>query len=204
MPDTAPAAHAIQPLRPRPEVSSFLETRRSRPAKTLRAPAPDRAALEAMLRIAARVPDHGKLEPWRFVVLSGAALPRLADAAVARAGAVGLAEDRQGKLRAMFADAPCMVAVVAAPVESATIPDVEQVLSAGAACFALCAAAQAAGWGANWLTGAMAYDDAFLRDALGLEPGQWVAGYVVIGTEGPVPPERPRPDMDRVVRWTEA
>lgn len=154
-----------------------------------------------MLRIASRVPDHGKLEPWRFVVLSGDALTRLGDAAAARAEAVGLPDDKRDKLRAMFADAPVLVAVVAAPTESDKIPEVEQTLSAGAACFALCAAAQAAGWGANWLTGAMAYDPAFLRDDMGLEAGQWVAGYVVIGTEGPVPPERPRPDPSRVVRW---
>ena len=194
---------AVPPLRARPDVLDFLSARRSRPAKTLRGPAPDRDALRTLLTLAARVPDHGKLEPWRFVVLTGGALRRLADAAEARAGALGLDADKAAKLRAMFADAPCVVAVVASPVDSPKIPEVEQTLSAGAACLALLNAAHAAGWGANWLTGAMAYDAPFLRGALGLDDGQWVAGYVVIGTEGPVPTDRPRPDMDALTRWVE-
>ena len=193
----------IEPLRPRPDVMDFLLARRSRPAKTLRGPAPDRDALTAMLTAAARTPDHGKLEPWRFVVLTGAALPRLADAAAARAAALDLDPDKAAKLRAMFADAPCIVAVVAAPVDQPKIPEAEQALSAGAACYGLLNAAHAMGWGANWLTGAMARDETFLSDALNLDPGQWIAGFVVIGTEGPVPSDRPRPDLSRVVRWVD-
>ena len=194
----------IAPLRPRPEVLAFLSGRRSRPAKTLRAPAPDRATLAPILSAALRVPDHGKLEPWRLVVLSGAALPRLAALAGTRAAALGLDPDRAAKLRAMFADAPLVVAVVSAPVASDKVPEVEQTLSAGALCLGLCNAAQAAGWGANWLTGAMAYDRPFLEDGLGLAAHEWVAGYVVIGTEGPVPPERPRPDPAAAVLWMDA
>lgn len=190
---------AIQPLHPRPEVMDFLLSRRSRPAKTLRAPGPDADSLRPLLTAATRTPDHGKLEPWRLIVLTGAALTRLADLAATRAAVI--APDKAEKIHAMFADAPCIVAVVATPEPSEKVPEVEQTLSTGAACLALCNAAQASGWGANWLSGPMAYDPEFLRDGLSLEPGQWVAGFVVIGTEGPVPPERPRPDLDRITRW---
>ena len=186
---------------PRPEVLDFLLTRRSRPAKTLRAPGPDRAALGPILEAALRVPDHGKLEPWRLMVIEGAALARLADAAAALAPARGLEPERAAKAAAMFADAPLMVAVVSSPVESEKIPQGEQVLSAGAVCLGLLNAALASGWGANWLTGWTATDAEFLTGTLGLDSGETVAGYVVIGTETAVPPERPRPDPASKVVW---
>lgn len=192
----------ISSLHPDPGVMQFLLTRRSRPAKTLRGPGPDRADLLPMLEAAARSPDHGKLEPWRFVVLRGAALTRLAGLAKDRA--TQIAPDKTEKLAAMFADAPCIVAVVAAPQPSDKVPEVEQTLSAGAVCLALCNAAQASGWGANWLTGVMAYDRAFLTEGLALGPTEWVAGFVVLGTEGAVPPDRPRPDLDRITAWVDA
>jgi len=180
----------------------FLLTRRSRPAKTLVAPGPDRDTLIPLLRAAARTPDHGKLEPWRFVVLGRAALARLAD--LAETYMARIDPGKADKQRAMFGDAPCIVAVVSVPVASDKIPEIEQTLSAGAACLALCNAAQASGWGANWLTGPLAYDAAFLSEGLGLSKGRWVAGYVVIGTEGALPPERPRPDLDAITEWVDA
>jgi nitroreductase len=180
----------------------FLLSRRSRPAKTLKGPGPDRATIETLLTAAARSPDHGKLEPWRFVVLEGAALARLAGLAETRAQVI--APDKVEKIAAMFANAPCIVAVVSTPEDSEKIPEVEQTLSAGAVCLALCNAAQASGWGANWLSGVMAYDPEFLSEGLELAPRHWVAGYIVIGTEGPVPPERPRPDLSRITRWVDA
>ncbi|WP_371156585.1 nitroreductase family protein [Jannaschia sp. 2305UL9-9] len=191
----------IAPLSPRPEVMDFLTTRRSRPAKTLTGPAPDRAALTPMLTTALRVPDHGKLEPWRLVVLEGAALTRLADLAARLGAEQGRDPDKLIKAEAMFRDAPVMVAVVAAPVTSDKIPEVEQTLSAGALCMTLVQVAMAAGWGANWLSGWMAYDRDFLTEGLSLAPTEWVAGYVVIGTEGPVPTDRPRPDADAKIAW---
>ena len=195
---------AIETLRPRPEVLDFLLSRRSRPARTLRSPAPDRATLETILTAAARSPDHGKLEPWRFVVVTSGALPRLAARAEARARDLSLPDEKVEKLRAMFADAPALIAVLAAPQPSDKIPEVEQILSVGAASLGLVNAAHAAGFGANWLTGALAADEPFLQEALGAEPGQWAAAFVVVGTESAVPPERPRPDLHRVARWIEA
>ncbi|CTQ48244.1 nitroreductase family protein [Jannaschia donghaensis] len=194
----------IAPLTPRPDVVDFLRARRSRPAKTLRAPAPDRAALEPLLTAALRVPDHGKLEPWRLIVLEGAALNRLADVTRRLGAAQARDADKLPKNAAMFADAPLMVAVVACPVASDKIPEVEQTLSAGCVCLNLVTAALAAGWGANWLSGWMAYDRDWLNDGLSLAPTEWVAGFVVLGTETSVPPDRPRPDVAARTSWISA
>jgi nitroreductase len=189
---------------PRPEVLDFLLTRRSRPAKTLAPPAPDRAEVVLLLTAAARVPDHGKLEPWRFVVLSGGALPRLAALIRELGAARGEAPDALEKLAGGFARAPLIVAVVAVPKPSPTIPEIEQTLSAGAVCLGLVNAALAAGWGANWLSGWPALDRGFLDRGLGLGPAEWVAGFVHIGTETRVPPERPRPDVSGLTDWVTA
>lgn len=189
---------------PNPAALEFLLTRRSRPAKTLRGPAPDRAALAPILTAAARVPDHGKLEPWRFVVLSGAALTRLAALAAARAEALGMAPEQAAKGISQFADSPLCVAVIHVPRPTDKVPAREQDLSTGAACLSLVNAALAAGWGACWLTGWPAYDDGFCAEGLGLAPGEWVAGFVHVGTETAAPPDRPRPDMDQIVTWVSA
>jgi nitroreductase len=101
----------------------------------------------------------------------------------------------------MFADAPALVAVVFAPVASDKIPEREQLMSAGAVAMNLLHAAHAAGWGANWLTGWLAHDRTFCAAALDLAQNERIAGFVHIGTESAAPPERPRPDLDRIVTW---
>jgi nitroreductase len=188
---------------PNPAALDFLLTRRSRPAKTLAAPWPDRADLQPILTAALRSPDHGKLEPWRLIVLHGAALRRLADLAEARGAALGLDSGEAAKGVDQFARSGCAVAVIAAPKASDKIPPVEQLLSAGAVCLAALNAALAAGWGANWLTGWPAHDPAFGAEGLDLEPGEMVAGFIHIGTETAIPPERPRPDPDALIRWVD-
>ncbi len=183
---------------------AFLLTRRSRPARTLGLPVPDRAALAPILAAGLRVPDHGKLEPWRLVVLTRPALERLAGLAAARGRDLGLEDDRVAKGVAQFADADLVVAVIKCPRPTDRIPDHEQVLSAGAVCLSLLNAALASGWGASWLTGWAVADTAFCRDGLGLGPGEWVAGLIHIGTATAVPPERPRPDPEATITWVEA
>ena len=185
----------IRPLTPRPEVLDFLLTRRSRPAKTLADEGPTRAELETILTAAARCPDHGKLEPWRFVVISGEARGRVAGAAMARAGALG--QDAAGieKTASAFRQGAVIVAVIASAKPSEKIPDWEQDMSAGAVCLSLLNAALAAGWGANWLSGPMARDPEFLAGTLGCRPGEFVAGFIHIGRATVVPAERPRPDV---------
>jgi nitroreductase len=186
---------------PRQDVLDFLLTRRSRPAKTLKAPAPGPRELLPILMAAARTPDHGKLEPWRFIVLPGAALSRLSELVTTRGVEIGLDADKLEKNRRQFADAALVVAVVSSPTKSEKIPEIEQVLSAGAVCLGLLNAALASGWGANWLTGWMAQDRVFLQAGLGLGEGEFVAGFIEIGTESFAPPERPRPDMDKITTW---
>lgn len=184
----------------RPEVLEFLLTRRSRPARLLRPPAPDRAELLTLLTAAVRVPDHGKLEPWRFVVLAGPGLARFAAAIRARAAATGQDPDK-GALA--FEEAPLCVAVVGVPREGTKIPALEQTLSAGALCLGLVNAALAAGWGACWLTGWPAYDAEFREAALGLAADEWIAGFVHLGSSDAAPPERPRPDVGSLVAWND-
>lgn len=179
----------------------FLLTRRSRPAKTLKAPGPDRAQLTEILTAAARTPDHGKLEPWRFIVLESAALDRLAALVQARGAEEGRDEADIAKAVSQYADSPLAVVVVESPVISDKIPVVEQTYSAGAVALSLLNAALAAGWGANWLTGWAVSDPQVMARGLGLSPHERVVGTIHIGTETATPPDRPRPDLDRIVTW---
>jgi len=180
---------------------TFLKTRRSTPAKTLKAPVPARADIMALLEIAARTPDHKKLEPWRFIVLSEAALKQLGPLAGARYAALNLPDEKQAKTCSQFNDGLLAIAVIASPKPCDAIPEVEQTLSAGAVCLALLNAALASGWGANWLSGPMAFDRAFLTQGLALEPQEFVAGFIHIATRSAPPPERPRPDVPSITTW---
>ena len=186
---------------PNPAALDFLLTRRSRPAKTLTGPVPDRAALMPILTAAARTPDHGKLEPWRFIVLEQAALQRLAQLSVQRGAELGLDQDKIDKGVAQYGTAELAVAVISCPKPSEKIPQIEQVYSAGAVCLAMLNAALASGWGANWLSGWASHDRAFVREGLGLEDHESVAGLIHIGTETTAPPDRPRPDLSAITSW---
>lgn len=179
----------------------FLLNRRSRPAKTLRDPVPDREELIPILTAAARTPDHGKLEPWRFIVLERAALDRLANLALSRAADIGVAPDKIAKGVAQYRDAPLAIAVISCPRASDKVPHIEQLYSAGAACLALLNGALASGWGANWLSGWASHDRQFVTDGLGLTASETVVGIVVIGTQTSAPPERPRPDITSITDW---
>lgn len=194
----------INPAQRHDETLRFLATRRSRPPKMLAGPAPDRAALREMLTIAARVPDHGKLTPWRFVVLEKPALERLADAAAVFAATHGMEDEAAAKGIGQFAQSPLCVALIAAPCRGNKVPEIEQTLSVGCAGMQLLNAALAAGWGASWLTGWVAHDPRFAVPAFKLGDHEWVAGLIHIGTETKTPPERPRPDLDTIITWVEA
>jgi nitroreductase len=186
---------------PNPAALDFLLTRRSRPAKTLALPVPGAEEVIRLLTAAARVPDHGKLEPWRFVILEKPAMARLAALAGDRARALALPEDQALKGRAQFDQGHLAVVVLASPKASDKVPVIEQTLSAGAVCLGLLNAALAAGWGACWLTGWPAHDRDFAKAAFGAAPGEWVAGIIHIGTETTPPPDRPRPDVAALATW---
>ena len=182
-----------------PATLAFLRHRRSHPPKLLTGPAPERHELMNLLELALRVPDHGKLEPWRFVVLERATLDRLAPVLAQHVAAGGGDAAAVEKARSAFGS-PVIVAVVSSPVDSPKIPPGEQILSAGAVCLELVNAALAAGYGAAWLTGPAAQPD-FARAHLGLAPGETVAGLIHIGQRGATPPDRPRPDVTAKTRF---
>lgn len=197
----APGFGAALPVHATPQVLEFLALRRSASAVTLAEPAPDAAQLADLLRLAARVPDHGKLAPWRFIVLEGAGKAAFA------ARLEGLSRDRGDPgLAAKLAKLkipPLAVAVVSSP-RPAQIPEWEQLLSAGAVCTTLLYAALAAGFGANWITDWYSYDPEAAA-ILGLTDGERIAGFILIGTPREPPLERERPDVaGRVTRWAGA
>jgi len=182
----------------------FLLSRRSRPAKTLVAPAPTRKELLPILTAAARTPDHGKLEPWRFIVVEKPAMARLA-ALTEEAGArLGKSPEDIAKGRSQFDQGQLAVVVVEVQRDSPKIPPLEQTYSAGAACLALLNAALASGWGANWLTGWASHDRGFCQAAFDLAEHERIAGIIHIATQSSAPPERPRPDLDAITTWMNA
>lgn len=186
---------------PNPAALDFLLTRRSRPAKTLSGPVPDRAALMQLLTAASRTPDHGKLEPWRFIVIDHAAMAPLAALAQARGEALGYEPDQIRKGRIQFDQGQLAVAVIEVQKPSDKIPALEQTYSAGAVCLALLNAALAAGWGANWLSGWVSHDRDFMEQGFGLAAHERIAGLIHIATETSTPPDRPRPDLDAITTW---
>jgi nitroreductase len=186
---------------PNPAALDFLLTRRSRPAKTLSGPVPDRTALIQLLTAASRSPDHGKLEPWRFIVIDRAAMGPLATLAQARGESLGLEPEQIAKGRAQFDQGHLAVAVIEVIKPSEKIPVLEQTYAVGGVCLALLNAALAAGWGANWLSGWVSHDRTFMEQGFALAPHERIAGFIHIATETSTPPERPRPDIDALTTW---
>ncbi len=181
------------------EALDLLLTRRSVKAADLTAPGPTPEQIDVLISAAARVPDHGKMFPWHFMIFEGDAQTQ-AGAEIARlfrrknpeapAEAVALEQNR-------FRRAPMVIGVVSR-LRPGKHPRWEQYLSAGAACQNLCLAANALGFGTNWLTEWYAYDPAF-REFLGLDARDNVAGFIHIGTPAKKPEERDRPDLTRIV-----
>lgn len=173
-----------------------LDTRLSTPTRQLAAPGPSDAQLLRMLQTAVRVPDHGKRVPFRFLRIAGSARAALADAAEARllarepAAGDGVVE----KLRTRFTQPPLTVAVIARLGADEKIPESERFSSASCVCLLLLQAAQAEGFGAQWLTGWPAYDRPFLEHTLGLSADEQLVGTIAFGTATVEVPERDRPD----------
>lgn len=180
---------------------AFLTNRRSRSAKLFSYPVPDRTQLNEILVAATRVPDHGKLEPWRLIVLEGAAFGRLADMAQSRAIELKGDAEKVAKGRGQYDLGKLAIVVIASPKLAPKVPAVEQLMSAAALCFGIVNAAEAAGWGACWLTGWPAHDPVFSTRAFGCSNGETVAGIIHVGTPPEDGPDRPRPDLSRLVTW---
>jgi nitroreductase len=183
-----------------PDALELLKTRRSFKPAELAGPGPSAAEIDTLLTIASRVPDHGKLAPWRFIVFEGEARRTAGDAIVAafRAKYPDATAEQAAAERERLTRAPLVIAVVSRAAPHVKIPEWEQVLSAGAAAMNLVVAAHALGYGAGWITEWYAYDRAVLA-AIGLAPHEKIAGFVHIGTPPGVPEDRPRPPLSEIV-----
>lgn len=178
--------------------------RRSVGIAFLREPGPDRDQLETLLTIATRVPDHGKITPWRLVVIAGDDRQRagdlLADIAARNNPAIDAASLEIERQR--FLPAPMTIGVLSSPKDHPKVPEFEQLLSAGNVAFNLVHAAHALGFAASWVTRWYAFDDEAAR-MLGAQDGERFVGFVHIGTATTAIEDRPRPALDEVVsRWT--
>jgi nitroreductase len=183
-----------------PDALQLLKTRRSVKPMELNGPAPTQAEIDTLLTIAARVPDHGKLAPWRFIVFEGEARAAAGEriAAIYRADHPDATPDQIAFERNRLARAPLVVAVVSRAAPHAKIPEWEQQLSAGAPAMNLLTAAHSLGFAASWITEWYAYDRRAL-DALGLEAHERIAGFVHIGRAARPPEDRIRPDLSAIV-----
>jgi nitroreductase len=182
-----------------PDALQLLTTRRSFKPVELAGPAPSPAEIDTLLTVASRVPDHGKLAPWRFILFEGDARRKAGDA-IASAFKVKYPDAKADQIeaeRGRLMRAPLVVAVVSRAGPHVKIPEWEQVLSAGAAAMNLVLAAHALGYGASWITEWYAYDTTVL-DALGLAPHERMAGFVHIGRPPGVPEDRPRPPLSEI------
>jgi len=181
---------------------SLLATRRSGKPRDLVAPGPDAGQLDQILAIAARTPDHGKLAPWRFVVVPADRRDELAKVIIDayREERPQAARLEIEALEQFARQAPTLVVLLSSPKPESHIPSWEQELSAGAAGMNLLHAAHAMGFVGGWLTGWAAYSDR-VRDAFGAAPER-IAGFIFLGTPAKQLQERPRPDLDTIIsRW---
>lgn len=185
---------ALPAARESAETLALMARRRSTKIAHFAEPGPTGADLEALITLAARVPDHGKLGPWRFVIIEGDARAR---AGVALADVIatdeGVDEQRLALARGHFLRAPTCVMVVSTAAPHAKIPEWEQTLSSGAVCFSLLLAAHAMGYAGAWITEWPSYD-ARARKALGLAEHERIAGFVYLGSAREAPGERVRAD----------
>jgi nitroreductase len=182
-----------------PDALALLKTRRSLKPIELAGPAPPPADIETLLTIASRVPDHGKLVPWRFIIFEGDARLAAGDV-IASAFRVKYSQATAEQVaveRHRLARAPLVIAVVSRAAPHVKIPEWEQVLSAGAAAMNLVLAAHALGYGASWMTEWYAYDRGVL-DALGLAANERIAAFVHIGRPKQPPQDRPRPPLAEI------
>ena len=187
-----------------PQTLDLLLSRRSGSAKRMKGPGPSDEQIKTLIRAATRVPDHGKLTPWRFLIFKNdarAAFGELLVRALSQAEP-GATEERIAQERTRFLRAPVIIGVVSRVRDGVPIPEWEQVLSAGAACQTLCIAAHAMGFVANWITEWCAYHPA-VCEGLGLVAGERIAGFIYLGHPTEPLEDRPRPAFETIAQeWT--
>jgi len=183
-----------------PDAIELLKVRRSVKPREMSGPGPSPAELDTILTIGARVPDHGKLTPWRFIVFEGDARARAGEIIArvfTRKNPSASVSEIETEKRALT-DAPLVIGVVSCTKSHPKVPAWEQQLSAGASAMNLVTAATALGYGANWLTGWFALDRDVL-DGFGLQPDEKIVGFIHIGTPSKPSQDRPRPALSDIV-----
>jgi len=182
------------------DIIELLLKRRSIVAANLKAPGPNQKQLDTLLRIAARVPDHGKLAPWRFIIFQGEARAKFGQilAEITLENDPDASEEKCSLEAQRFLRAPLVIAVISASEEHPKIPQWEQLLSAGAVCQNLVVASTAMGFGVQWITEWYAFDEG-VNGALNLDKHEKIAGFIYIGSSDVIPEERRRPDLDQLV-----
>jgi nitroreductase len=184
---------------PASQTIDLLLSRRSGSAKAMTGPGPTPEELQTILRVAARVPDHGKLFPWRFILFEGESRTRMGELLVQCLKDTETVTPERATLEGeRFLRAPVVVGVVSRVREAIPIPEWEQQLSAGAVCQTILIAVHALGYVANWLTEWCAYHP-LVQERLGLKPGERIAGFIYIGKSAVALEERLRPDMSKIV-----
>ncbi len=188
-----------------PELKGFFKTRRSHLAATLVRPGPSQSQISELLEMACRVPDHGKISPWRFIIydnLQADAIGlKLAEIAKKLKGPLG--ENTKAMELERFKRAPLVIGVLSAPDRDHKVPVWEQELSVGAVCISLLNACFSMGFAGQWLSEWYAFDDEAAA-YLGARDGERFAGFIHIGSPGTVPNERPRPDIAQLIEYFES
>ncbi len=196
----------LEPAHPSPDTLNLLALRRSTPVAMLAEPGPSASDLDAMLRLAMRVPDHRKLEPWRVLIIEGEARAKLGEifAAARKLRAPDTTDEKLADEMKLPLRAPVILAVISSPNhhDPKKTPVWEQQLSSGALCQNLLIAANAMGWAAVWITEDAAFDSQ-VHAALGMTGHEQVAGFIYLGTAREQPVERQRPTVaNKATRWT--
>jgi len=183
---------------PVPDALNLILSRRSGSAKAMQGPGPNADQLRAILAAGVRVPDHGKLAPWRFIVFEGEGRARMgAILAEVASGAPDISPERLQQERTRFLRAPIVIGVVSRVREQIAIPTWEQELSAGAVCMNIVTASHAMGFVANWITEWCAYHPKVL-EKIGLKPTERIAGYIYVGHPVDALEDRPRPQVESI------
>ena len=183
------------------EAKNFFANRRSVSAKRLKGPGPGLKEIQEIIGSAMRVPDHGKLEPWRISLILEKSKNHFIDIIEKRGKELSVEPEKLKKNKQNVINAPLIVTIICSPVENSKIPKIEQVLSTGALCLNVLNNFLVYGWGANWLTGWMAHDRQFGKEAFDLLDNEFVAGLIYVGNFDEIISDRPRPKLEDKVIW---
>ena len=183
------------------KASEFFSSRRSVSVRNLKYPGPSEKQIMDILKSALRVPDHGKLEPWRIVLITEDNKKSYISMIEKRGKEVGIDSHKVEKSIVNLSKTPLIVTVICSPINDTKIPEIEQILSCGALCFNILNNFLANGWGANWLTGWMANDKELGRLAFNTSKNEFVAGYLYVGSFDESSTDRPRPKLEKKISY---